>query len=125
VVDAQADSLLRLGVQIARNLSVDQIRRVRRGERLPENDDDVSDRDFADPLLREVIRGCVEKLPPQPRAALDARLQSGGSEPDPDLAEKLGMKPNTFLKNFGRARQLLLECLERAGVALGLKAERA
>lgn len=124
VIDERGDSLLRLGVQIAHNLSVDHVRRARREERF-EADEDTCDADFADPLLREVIRGCIEKLPPQPRAALDLRLESGGSEPDADLAEKLAMRPNTFLKNFGRARQLLLECLERAGVALGLKAERA
>ena len=29
------------------------------------------------------------------------------------------MKLNTFLKNFGRARQFLLECLRGQGVELG------
>lgn len=118
-LDAQGDALARLGVQIARNLAVDHVRRSRR---LPlvedETEDPGSDTPFADPLLREVIRGCVEELPPKPRAALDSRLTSAGSEPDESLAERLGMQLNTFLKNFGRARQHLLQCLERAGVRL-------
>ena len=36
---------------------------------------------------------------------------------DVELAELLGMTKNTFLKNFGRARALMAECLERVGVA--------
>ena len=33
-------------------------------------------------------------------------------------AERLGMRLNTFLQNFTRARKLLADCLERQGVAL-------
>ena len=51
-------------------------------------------------------------------AAVAARLAAGGAEPDEALAEKLGMRLNTFLQNFTRARKLLRACLEKAGVQL-------
>jgi hypothetical protein len=65
---------------------------------------------------------CRERLPAQPAKVLDARLAAEGAEPDAALATALGMKLNTFLKNFGRARQLLLDCLGRKGIALGWEA---
>ena len=65
-----------------------------------------------------VVEKNREKLPDKPAHALDARLRSGGSEPDAKLAEELGMKKNTFLQNFTRARQLLVDCLKRKGIAL-------
>jgi len=121
-LDDKGDSLLRLGVQIARNLAVDHVRRSRRAERAAlehsTEDDFVLATATPDPLLREVIHGCVEQLPPKPARALTCRLQSRGAAPDETLAESLGMQLNTFLKNFGRARKLLLECLAKAGVEL-------
>lgn len=71
-----------------------------------------------DPLLREVIALCFDKLPTQPSVALRARLQCEGADSDAILAERCQMKPNTFLQNVGRARKLLLECLEGRGVDL-------
>lgn len=118
-LDAQGDSLARLGVQIARNLAVDHVRRTRQlASASDEPHEESEEGNFSDPLLRDVIRDCVRRLPPQPRAALDQRLASAGCEPDESLAEQLGMQLNTFLKNFGRARRFLLECLRRAGVEL-------
>ena len=35
-----------------------------------------------------------------------------------ELATKLGMRLNTFLQNFTRARKMLADCLKRAGVVL-------
>lgn len=119
-LDTRGDCLARLGVQIARNLAVDHLRRARRLERAHEAeqvDPDVEPA-LSDPLLREVIQGCVQGLPKQPATALTCRLQNRGAEPDETLAQRAGMQLNTFLKNFGRARQLLLECLQRAGVTL-------
>jgi RNA polymerase sigma-70 factor (ECF subfamily) len=127
VVDARGDALLRLGVQVARNLAVDQLRRNRRRGAAEQEDPATSDAEathdavlaepaLPDPLLREHIQRCVKKLPKQPAAALHSRLQSHGGDSDETLAQDLGMQLNTFLKNFGRARQLLLECLARAGV---------
>jgi RNA polymerase sigma-70 factor (ECF subfamily) len=37
------------------------------------------------------------------------------------LAERLGMRLNTFLQNVTRARKLLVECLERRHVDLTLE----
>ena len=69
-----------------------------------------------DPFLRRAIAECHEKLPPTPAEVLACRLQSAGAEPDQTLAERLGMRLNTFLQNFTRARKLLAECLEKRRV---------
>jgi len=72
----------------------------------------------AAPLLRAAIVTCLDALPAKPRQALDARLGSAGGRDDVELAESLGMKLNTFLQNFTRARQLLADCLRRRGIEL-------
>jgi RNA polymerase sigma-70 factor (ECF subfamily) len=74
--------------------------------------------DEPDPMLRKAIVDCRDKLPPKPRQAFDSRLVSAGGQDDVELAESLGMKLNTFLQNFTRARQLLVDCLKRKGIAL-------
>jgi len=71
----------------------------------------------SDPLLRAAIRKCHEGLPAKPMQALRARLTAGGAEPDRMLSARLDMSLNTFLQNLTRARRLLLECLERHGIA--------
>ena len=124
--DGRPDALLRLAFRVARNLAVDEARRA--GFHAPVAEEDLTRllealaRDGAseapDPLLRALILRCREKLRRQPRAALDARLHAGGSEPDAGLAAALGMKLNTLLQNVGRARKALAECLRRGGVAL-------
>ena len=53
------------------------------------------------------------------REVLDARLGSGGGSSDDDLAERLGMRLNTFLQNFTRARKLLADCLREHGIDIG------
>jgi len=125
VPDGRPNSLLRLAIRIARNLAIDEIRRLK-SEPM---DDDGIERALAaaegsafrggpDPLLRQVIATCQDRLPGKPRAALDQRLTSGGGEPDKVLAARLGMQLNTFLQNFTRARKLLAECLEKNRVDL-------
>ena len=42
-------------------------------------------------------------------------------DPDRSLAERVGMKLNTFLQNVTRARRLLADCLRRRGVDLDLE----
>jgi DNA-directed RNA polymerase specialized sigma24 family protein len=119
-VDARGDSLLRLGVQIAHNLAVDHVRRSKRLERAnaeAEQEAAVAEAP-PDPLLRQLIARCSQQLPKQPAAVLACRLENRGGLPDETLAEQLGMQLNTFLKNFGRARQLLIACLAKAGVEL-------
>jgi RNA polymerase sigma-70 factor (ECF subfamily) len=124
--DGRANALLRFTVRAARNLALSEARR--RGRVSPADDEAALQRRLdalgaegpppPDPLLRRLIEACRALLPRQPRAALDARLASGGAEPDEALAAGLGMQLNTFLQNFGRARRALLKCLADKGVDL-------
>ncbi len=128
VPDGKSNGLLRLSIRIARNLALSEARRLRTAP----VEDDVLERalealerrevrevrEGPDPLLRRIIEICREKLPARPAQALLARLSSAGVEPDAALAARLGMKPNTFLQNFTRARKLLADCLARNGVDL-------
>jgi DNA-directed RNA polymerase specialized sigma24 family protein len=126
VPDGRPNGLLRLGVRIARNLAISEVRRLRA---VPTEASAVeaalaeTERAPAppDPMLRDAIRTCREQLPGKPRQALDARLASAGGAADPELAASLGMKLNTFLQNFTRARQLLAECLRKRGVLLDVE----
>jgi RNA polymerase sigma-70 factor (ECF subfamily) len=121
--DGKPNGLVRLAQRIAWNLAVSETRRLARSvatdpEVLAAGVDETTtvEQRLPDPLLRETIAGCREKLPPRPKEALAARLEGAGGVPDTTLAERLGMEKNTFLQNFTRARKLLLECLRRAGV---------
>ena len=74
-------------------------------------------RPASDPFLRRAIDDCRRQLGDgKPAQALEARLASGGAEPDETLAARLSMRVNTFLQNFTRARRLLAECLARHGI---------
>lgn len=126
VPDGRPNGLLRLGVRIARNLAISEVRRRRAVPTEPgalEAALAEAERPPAppDPMLRDAIRGCRDKLPARPRQALDARLAGGGGAGDPELAGSLGMRLNTFLQNVTRARQLLAECLRRRGVILDVE----
>ena len=118
--DGRPNGLLRLGIRIARNLAVSEVRRTRA---TPVDVEDLeaalatAEPDAPDPMLRKAIVDCRDKLPPKPRQALDTRLTSNGND-DVELAESVGMKLNTFLQNFTRARQLLVDCLKKKGIAL-------
>jgi RNA polymerase sigma-70 factor (ECF subfamily) len=123
--DGKPNSLLRLAVRVARNLAISERRRTREAgaddealERAlaAEEGDPLKARAPVDPMLRRVIEGCRDALPEKPRQALGARLECAGADPDELLAERLGMRKNTFLQNFTRARKLLEECLEQHGV---------
>jgi RNA polymerase sigma-70 factor (ECF subfamily) len=124
--DGRPNALLRLAFRAARNLAISQVRR--RGREEPPGDEEAFQRMLdrladegpspPDPLLRRLIQACLQLLPPQPRAALLARLSSGGVEPDRALAAGLRMQLNTFLKNVGRARASLADCLRSKGVDL-------
>ncbi|MFL5318698.1 MAG: RNA polymerase sigma factor [Myxococcaceae bacterium] len=118
--DGRPNALLRMAVRVARNVAISDLRRRR--EEVPANAEDAPevpvDPESPDPMLRERIKICVEKLPKQPRLALEARLVSSGRDTDESIAQKLQMRLNTFLQNFGRARKALEECLRRAGVEI-------
>ena len=120
--DGRPNSLLRVGLRIASNLALAEARKRR-----PQLFDDQAlalAADAAavapvlpDPLLRQAIARCREKLPKKPADALAQRLLGQG-DPDPALAAALGMTLNTFLQNFTRARKLLAKCLGAAGIDL-------
>lgn len=117
--DGGANSLFRLAVRVARNLAVDEVRRARKAP-VPAEDIEsaagaAAGASFAgpDPFLRQAIEECRDRLPAKPAEVLAARIQSAGAEPDQTLAERLGMRLNTFLQNFTRARKMLAECLEK------------
>jgi RNA polymerase sigma-70 factor (ECF subfamily) len=118
--DGRPNALLRLGARIARNLALDELRRARTIgrddlERLVPLDEPPPP-SAPDPLLRRAIEECRSALPQKPAAALAARLEAAGGEPDESLAARIGMRLNTFLQNVGRARKLLAACLQRRGV---------
>jgi RNA polymerase sigma-70 factor (ECF subfamily) len=127
--DGKPNALLRVGIRIARNLAVSERRRARG---VPADDDAIdraAEDDPArapapavpDPALRRAIAECAGALPEQPSRALRARIESAGADADDVLAERLGMRKNTFLQNFTRARKLLAECLRRRGIDLELE----
>jgi DNA-directed RNA polymerase specialized sigma24 family protein len=124
--DGQPNGLLRLAITIAQNLARSEMRRNRvdfvEVEDLERAARALDDGAFAvvvaDPRLRAIIQGCLGELPPKPAAALAARIANDGADPDHLLAERLGMKINTFLQNLTRARKLMAECLRRHRVDL-------
>lgn len=123
--DGRPNSLLRLGIRIARNLAISEMRRHRtRPVSVDEDDDEplVSSPPPRppDPMLRRAIVDCRAALPPRPSVALDARLEAVG-RPDRELATTLGMTLNTFLQNFTRARRLIAKCLASRGIDLALE----
>ena len=126
VADGRPNGLLRLGIRIARNLAVSELRRTK-SRPVPEEDleralamaeqVDLTERG-PDPMLREVLAKCHGQLPEKPRQVIDLRLASEGGRSDDELASMIGMRVNTFLQNFGRARRMLAECLKKHGVVL-------
>jgi DNA-directed RNA polymerase specialized sigma24 family protein len=124
--DGRPEGLLRLAQVIARNLAISHIRAQGRAvlvadpdrARDPEDIDHTERAAPPDPGLRRTIEACREALPDRPALALRERLAAAGRVADATLAAGLGMTKNTFLQNITRARALLAECLERAGVVL-------
>ena len=123
--DGKQNGLLRLAMRIARNLAISEVRRLRTGQGYT---DDLYHQTQAlqqgagqrppDPLLRQAIDGCRQRLPSKPARALAQRLQSAGGLADSALAARVGMTRNTFLQNFTRARKFLAQCLKECGIDL-------
>jgi len=116
--DGRPNSLLRLACRICRNYAVDEIRRAGRSPIELLDADAAVEVSAPDPLLRRAIALCREALPAAPARALSLRLDACGARHDRELAERAEMTLNTFLKNVGRARKLLVECLRKRGIAL-------
>jgi RNA polymerase sigma-70 factor (ECF subfamily) len=123
--DGRPNSLLRLALRTARNLALSIVRR-RQGawlgpdelERRLDQAVELEPAALPDPFLRRAIDECRQGLPPKPARALAARIESAGGESDQRLAHREGMRLNTFLQNFTRARRLLADCLRDKGIAL-------
>ena len=125
VPDGRPNGLFRLGIRIARNLALSEVRRTR-ARAVPEADleralaeGQAALETLPDPFLRAALADCHGQLPHQPRRVIDARLSAEGGTSDDVIASTLGMRLNTFLQNFGRARKLLAECLRKARIDLG------
>ncbi len=119
--DGRPDSLLRYALRVTRNAAVDEARRARVrpiDPALVEAALPPVEPALPDPALRRALERCRRALKGPPRAAFDARLEARGGVHDRELAAAVDMRPNTFLKNVGRARKLLAACLRRAGVVL-------
>jgi RNA polymerase sigma-70 factor (ECF subfamily) len=122
--DGRPDGLLRLAIRTARNLAISEVRRRKPSsldpsliESVMRLEDVAIPQVETDPLLREALKRCHEKLPTKQRSVLACRMESAGGQPDRDLADGLGMTLNTFLQNFSRARRLLVECLRKVGIS--------
>ncbi len=120
VVDGKPNALLRFAHRIAKNLCIDEARRLKQ---VPLDEAALAtlpadDPALPDPLLRELIARCRDQLPGKPALALALRLGDGGASSDVVLAERAGQTLNTFLQNFTRARKLLLDCLGKHQVTL-------
>lgn len=125
--DGRPHGLFRLAARIARNLAIDEARRARGVSlddevlALQRDLPDAPERGAPDPHLRRALAECHAQLTGRPAEAFTMRFESAGAEPDATLAERLGMRLNTFLQNVTRARKLLTECLERRHVDLTLE----
>ena len=111
----KGETLLRVAVRVGRNLAITESRRLGRDVEQGEAASPVES--SPDPLLRQLVQRCRERLPKKPRAALEARLATGVRH-DSELADGLRMQLNTFLQNLSRARKLLKDCLRKGGVEL-------
>jgi len=122
--DGRPDGLIRLGVRIARNLCLTELRRSRpegiNRAMLEEREDNDGYIAPPDTGLREALGSCLEKLPAKPREAFEARLRAVGQH-DKVLAGTVRMRLNTFLQNIHRARLALAECLKRHGFGLEVR----
>lgn len=121
--DGRPNALLRFAMRTARNVAVTEWRRLGKPEQQEALERHLQAESTVapltpDPHLREHVERCREKLPGQPRVALEQRLAAQGLRDDGELAQRLGMSLNTFLQNFTRARKFLKDCLEKAGVHL-------
>lgn len=124
-LDDRGDCTIRFAIRMARNLAVDATRRsARHASKLEEletrADEPNEPKEPAgpDPHLRDRLRDCINGLRRAPQLALRARLERGHKSADRDLAAGLEMTLNTFLKNVGRARKALVDCLRRHGIQI-------
>ena len=104
---------------IARNLARNHARKRRRF--LPESFLDQAERHFVatgsaqDELWRArqaALEGCLRKLPERDRDLIRRRYELG--EKVRQMAERLGVEPNTLSKRLERVRTRLRQCIDEA-----------
>lgn len=113
---------LKFALAVARNVALEELRHTRLYQFFEKDGSDSLSElsclpELPDPALRKAINECIDRLPSQPKTALNARINEGHL-PDRSLAQGVRMKLNTFLQNIVRARRLVAECLEKRGVRL-------
>jgi DNA-directed RNA polymerase specialized sigma24 family protein len=125
VSDGKPNALLRFAFRVAKNRALSELRRARvngmdeeKFTRLVEQESEALAMPPPDPMLRRAFFDCRRELPEKPAAALSARLEASG-EADETLAANLGMRANTFLQNFTRAKKMLADCLSKKGITFG------
>lgn len=113
-----SEFLLRWAFVVARNKALNIARREGRLESF-ETWEDLSpgvETSHGDPLLRDRIRMCLERLVPTLRRVVNARLTDDGQHKDRELAERLGVSFEAFRQNLARGRRALEECLSAHGI---------
>ena len=102
---------------IARNRAIDRVRSkdiVRRAAGQDDDDEDVlarlADPGGADPVLRESLRVCLERLEPQARQCVVLAYCSGYSREE--LAARFGRPVNTIKTLLHRSLKTLLGCMD-------------
>jgi len=119
--DGRPNALLRWARRCLRNHAIDSVRK-RSPDLLDPTLLEAAATPVApiepDPLLLRALTACRKALPGAPGRALTARLEGRGCRHDRELAATVEMSLNTFLKNVGRARALLTECLHKQGIRL-------
>ncbi len=116
-----ANASLRYVHTMARNLALREAERRGRFDVVPPEDleiEPVDEGPATDPALRKRIVECLRALSARPRKALLLRMNDQTAESDRDLADRLGMRLNTFLQNVVRARKAMKRCLESRGISL-------
>jgi len=111
---------LRSAIRVAHNLARNMARKHRREHLLPPDDlphepGPILGPSEPDPLLRRIIRRCLDALVGPLRRAMRVRLESG-QLPAREQAAEAGMTVNTFHQNIARARRHVDACLEKHGV---------
>jgi RNA polymerase sigma-70 factor (ECF subfamily) len=101
---------------IARNRAIDRVRSKDIVRRAAGQDDDegvfarLADPGGADPVLRESLRICLERLVPQARQCVLLAYCSGYSREE--LAERFGRPVNTIKTLLHRSLKTLLGCMD-------------
>jgi DNA-directed RNA polymerase specialized sigma24 family protein len=109
---------LRFAIVLAWNLARNLARREAKHVSLPPEEfpeGEIEPDPLPDPYLRRAIEECLQRLAPNPKRALLARIASA-VVPDATVATELAMTLNTFFQNITRARKQLADCLAARGI---------